>query len=55
MQTLDGANPLNAWFVKYLDSARAFGLLPVSSRTRPADHLINRGEMAYITYKILNN
>lgn len=49
-------SPVNIgpWYVPYIESARAFGLLPVSSRLSPAEHLINRGEMAYITYKILN-
>ena len=45
----------NFWYVPYMDAALIEGLLPISSRKSTADYLINRGEMAYITYKILNN
>ena len=43
------------WYSPFLDTARNSGLLPLSILSKNADYLINRGEMAYITYKILNN
>jgi hypothetical protein len=43
------------WYSPFLDTARNSGLLPLSILNKNADYLINRGEMAYITYKILNN
>ena len=43
------------WYSPFLDAARNSGLLPLSILNQNADYLINRGEMAYITYKILNN
>jgi len=55
---VDFSAPLNSdmlWYSPYLELARNNGFLPLSIINQNAQYLINRGEMAYITYKILNN
>ena len=51
-QSLDLNEP---WYSEYINAARVNGLLPLSIINKDSQYLINRGEMAYITYKILNN
>lgn len=43
----------SSWFAGYITSAQLNSLLPLSLRNRSPYDLLNRGEMAYITYKIL--
>jgi len=43
------------WYQPLMNVAKNNGLLPLSILNVNPDYLINRGEMAYITYKILNN